>query len=72
MVGGRLQPTVQTGTRDFEASLSVPAKTIEQASSQIQVQLDDAKFVAKKIKCIMDGAASQWKNIRAMMLTPHA
>jgi len=60
-----LNQTVQTGTRDFEASLSAHAKTIENAANQIQVQLDDAKLVTKYIKSIMDGAASQWKDIRA-------
>jgi hypothetical protein len=61
--------TVQTGTRDFEASLSAHAKTIEQAANQIQVQLDDAKVVAKYTKSIMDGAASQWKDIRTSTTT---
>ena len=57
--------TVQTGTHDFEASLSAHAKTVEKAANQIQAQLDDAKFVAKYIKSMMDSAASQWKDIRA-------
>ena len=56
---------VQTGTHDFGASLSLHAKTIEGAANQIQSQLDDAKFVAKYIKSIMDSAASQWKDIKA-------
>jgi hypothetical protein len=57
--------TVQTGTRDFETSLSAHTKTIENAANQIQVQLDDAKFVAKYIKSVMDSAASRWEDIRA-------
>jgi hypothetical protein len=57
--------TVQTETRDFETSLSLHTKTIEQAASQIQAQLDDAKFVARHIKSLMERAASQWEAIKA-------
>ena len=56
---------VQTRSRGFEASLSAYTERIEKAANQIQSQLDDAKFVAKYVKSIMDGAASQWKDIKA-------
>ena len=57
--------TVQTGTRDFETVASLHSKTVENAANQIQLQLDDAKFVAKYIKSLMDSAAAQWKDIKA-------
>jgi hypothetical protein len=57
--------TVQTGTRDFTATMSLHAKTVEKAANQIQLQLDDAKFVAKQIKSLMERAASQWEAIKA-------
>jgi len=57
--------TFQTGTRDFGATTSLHAKTVEKAGSQVQAQLDDAKYVAKLIKTLMNGAASEWKGIKA-------
>ena len=57
--------TVQTGTRDFTATMSLHAKTVEKAANQIQLQLDDAEFVAKQIKSLMERAASQWELIKA-------
>ncbi len=57
--------TVQTGTRDFTATMSLHAKTVEKAASQIQSQLDDAKFVVKYTKSLMGSAASQWEDIKA-------
>jgi hypothetical protein len=56
--------TVQTRTRDFETAASLHSKTVENAANQIQLQLDDAKFVAKHIKSLMDSAAFQWKDIK--------
>jgi len=41
------------------------AKTVEKAANQIQLQLDDAKFVAKHIKSLMESAASRWEAIKA-------
>lgn len=57
--------TIQTGTRDFTATMSLHAKTVEKAANQIQLQLDDAEFVAKQIKSLMERAASQWELIKA-------
>jgi hypothetical protein len=57
--------TIQTGTRDFETAASLHSKTVENAANQIQSQLDDANFVAKYIKSLMDSAAAQWKDIKA-------
>ncbi|MGA2281101.1 MAG: hypothetical protein ABSG80_12445 [Verrucomicrobiota bacterium] len=57
--------TVQTETCDFTATLSLHAKMIEKAANQIQLQLDDAKFVAKHIKSLMERATAQWEVIKA-------
>ena len=57
--------TIQTGTRDFTTTMSLHAKTVEKAANQIQLQLDDAEFVAKQIKSLMERAASQWELIKA-------
>jgi hypothetical protein len=38
---------------------------IENAAKQIQSQHDDAKFVAKNIKSLMERAASQWEVVKA-------
>jgi hypothetical protein len=57
--------TVQTGTRDFEASLSLHAKTIENTTTQIQAQLDVAEEVAGRVKSLMAHATSQWEHVRA-------
>ena len=57
--------TVQTGTRDFEASLSAHAKTIESTANQIQVQLDVAEEVAGRVKALMAEATSQLEHARA-------
>ena len=57
--------TVQTNTRDFEASLSAHARTIEQAANQIQAQLDIAEEVAGRVKALMAEGMSQWEHVRA-------
>ena len=57
--------TFQTGIRDFAATTSLHAKTVEKAASQMQAQFDDAKYVARQIKTLMDSAASRWEDIRA-------
>jgi hypothetical protein len=64
MVDGFNQ-TIQTETRDFTTTMSLHAKTVEKAASQIQLQLNDAGFVAKYIKSLMERAASQWEAIKA-------
>ena len=60
-----LSQTVQTSTRDFEASLSAHASTIEQAANQIQAQLDIAEEAASRVKALMAEASSQWEHVRA-------
>jgi chemotaxis protein histidine kinase CheA len=57
--------TVQTGTRDFDTSLSAHTKTIENTVQQIQAQLDVAEEVAARIKSLMANATSQWEHVRA-------
>ena len=57
--------TIQTETHGFTATMSLHAKTVENAASQIQARFEDAEFVAKSIKSLMDRAASQWEVIKA-------
>lgn len=57
--------TVQTGTHDFEASLSAHARTIEQSANQIQAQLDVAEEIAGRVKALIAEATSQWEHVRA-------
>ena len=40
-------------------------KITEQAAEQIQVQLADAEAVARRVKSLMEGAISEWKEIKA-------
>jgi len=57
--------TIQTETHGFTATMSSHAKTVENAASRIQARFEDAEFVAKSIKSLMERAASQWGIIKA-------
>jgi hypothetical protein len=56
-------------TAELKTAVENHAKMTEQAAGQIQVQLDDAETVAKRIKSLMESAASEWKNIKASTAT---
>jgi hypothetical protein len=55
---------VQNETREFGANLLLRANTIENAARQIQARHEDAEFVAKHIKSLMERAACQWELIK--------
>ena len=57
--------TIQATTDDFEASLSLHAKTIENTVKQIQAQLDVAEEAAARVKALMANGTSQWDHVRA-------
>lgn len=63
-----LDDSSRTGDRQTAALKSAvedQAKAVQQAAEQIQAQLDDAEAVAKRVKSLMDSAASEWRGIRA-------
>ena len=57
--------TIQNETRGFTANMSLHASTVENAAKQIQARFDDAEFVAKSIKSLMERAASLWEITKA-------
>jgi hypothetical protein len=57
--------TMEGQNKDLKRTVEIHAQTTRQAAEQIQVQLSDAEAVARRINSLMEGAASEWKNIKA-------
>ncbi len=57
--------TTEQHTAELKTALELHAKTTQQAAEQIQVRLADAEAVAKRVKSLMEGAASEWQRIKA-------
>lgn len=51
--------TAQKRTEELRIAVASHAKTTEQAAEQIQVQLSDAEAVARRIKSLMESAATE-------------
>jgi hypothetical protein len=51
-------------TTELKTAVELHAKITQQAAERIQVQLSDVEVVAKRIKSLMDSAASEWKGIK--------
>ncbi len=57
--------TVDAQNKALKKTVEIHAQTTRQAAEQIQLQLSDADAVASRINSLMEGAASEWKNIKA-------
>ncbi len=57
--------TVDGQNKELKKIVEIHAQTTRQSAEQIQVQLSDAEAVARRIISLMEGAASEWKNIKA-------
>ncbi len=51
--------------KELEKTVEIHIQATRQAAEQIQVQLADAEAVAKRVKVLMENAASEWENIKA-------
>jgi hypothetical protein len=57
--------TVDGQNKELKKTVEIHIQATRQAAEQIQVQLADAEAVAKRIKSLMESAASEWENIKA-------
>jgi hypothetical protein len=57
--------TVDGQNKELEKTVEIHIQATRQAAEQIQVQLADAEAVAKRVKDLMESAASEWENIKA-------
>ena len=57
--------TVDSQNKELKKTVEIHIQATRQAAEQIQVQLADAEAVATQIKSLMDGAAAEWKEIKA-------
>ena len=51
--------------KELEKTVEIHIQATRQAAEQIQVQLADAEAVAKRVKDLMESAASEWGKIKA-------
>ncbi len=51
--------------KELKKTVEIHIQATRQAAEQIQVQLADAEAVAKRVKVLMENAASEWENIKA-------
>ena len=51
--------------KELKKTVEIHIQATRQAAEQIQVQLADAEAVANRVKSLMEGAASEWENIKA-------
>jgi hypothetical protein len=51
--------------KELKTAVEIHVQATRQAADQIQMQLADAEAVAKRIKSLMENAASEWKGIKA-------
>ncbi|MEI6075266.1 MAG: hypothetical protein WCS94_06820 [Verrucomicrobiota bacterium] len=59
----------QIQTDELKNAVELHAKITQLAAEQIQVRLNDAETVARRVKSLMETAASEWKNIKASTTT---
>ena len=57
--------TVDGQNKESKKTVEIHIQATRQAAEQIQVQLADAEAVAKRVKNLMEGAASEWEKIKA-------
>jgi hypothetical protein len=51
--------------KELKKTVEIHIQATRQAAEQIQVQLADAEAVAKRVKTLMESAASEWRSIKA-------
>ena len=57
--------TVDGQNKELKKTVEIHIQATRQTAEQIQVQLADAEAVAKRVKDLMESAASEWKGIKA-------
>lgn len=57
--------TAEQHTAELKTAVELHAKITQQAAEQIQVRLADAEAVTRRVKSLMEGAASEWQGIKA-------
>jgi hypothetical protein len=57
--------TVDGQNKELNKTVEIHIQATRQAAEQIQVQLADAEAVAKRVKALMESAASEWEKIEA-------
>ncbi len=61
--------TVDGQNKELKKTVEIHIQATRQAAEQIQVQLADAEAVAKRLKALMENAASEWNGIKASTTT---
>jgi len=51
--------------KEWKTAVEIHVQAMRQAAEQIQMKLADAEAVAKRIKSLMEKAASEWQGIKA-------
>jgi hypothetical protein len=57
--------TVDGQNKELKKTVELQAQVTRQAAEQIQIQLADAEAVSKRLKSLMESAASEWRSIKA-------
>jgi len=57
--------TVDGQNKELKKTVEIHIQATRQAAEQIQVQLADTEAVAKRVKSLMESAASEWGKIKA-------
>jgi hypothetical protein len=57
--------TINSQNTELKTSIETHAKTTGQAAEQIRVRLAEAEAVARRVKSLMESAASDWRDIKA-------
>jgi hypothetical protein len=55
----------QNQTDELKTAVELHAKITQLAAEQIQVRLNDAETVARRVKSLMETAATEWRSIKA-------
>ncbi len=56
--------TMDGQNKELKKTVEIHIQATRQAAEQIQLQLADAEAVAKRVKILMESAASEWENIK--------
>ena len=68
-VTGAFSSAAQIQTNELKKVVEVHAKITQLAAEQIQVRLNDAEIVARRVKTLIETAASDWNDIKASTIT---
>jgi gas vesicle protein len=56
--------TMDGQKKELKSAVEIHVQTVRHAAEQIQAQLDNAEAVAKRVKSLMESAASEWRGIK--------